>query len=474
MKLYNTLTRKKEEFVPLTEGKVLFYHCGPTVYWTQHIGNLRGMTMGDLVVRTLKYFGYEVSHVRNYTDVGHMSSDADTGEDKMEKGVKREGLSPNEIAEKYILQFEHDVTAINLLEPTHKPRATAFITEMIAMVKNILDKGYAYQTDIAVYFDTAKFPSYYALSRQKKEDQREGEGKGDVIDPGKKNPADFALWFFKVGVHKNALQTWASPFGSQLVKNGEGFPGWHIECSSMSKALLGPTLDIHMGGIEHIPVHHTNEIAQSEVANGVKFVNYWLHNGHLWVDGKKMAKSEGTGYALQEIVDKGFDPLALRYFFLGAQYRSMQNFTWEALHAAATAYETLQKNVSSWKKTGGKQKISEAGALFQTKFDETVADDFNVPGALGVVWEVVKSDLPDGEKYTLIMKFDEILGLRLKEVSIQKVENIPSNILELVEKRKRLRSEKLFAESDEVRKQIEDLGYVLEDSSEGTTVSKKK
>ena len=246
LQLYNTLTRKKDEFVPIEKGKVRFYHCGPTVYWTQHIGNLRGMMMGDLLVRTLRYLGYEVIHVRNYTDVGHMTSDADTGEDKMEKGVKREKLSPKEVADKYILQFEQDTKALNLLEPTNKPRATQYVPQMIEMVGELLKKGYAYTTDLAVYFDVSKFSSYTELNKQDIKKMKEGAGKAEVTDPKKKSPLDFALWFFKAGTHKDALQTWSSPFFSSLITNGEGFPGWHIECSAMSRSLLGNTIDIHL------------------------------------------------------------------------------------------------------------------------------------------------------------------------------------------------------------------------------------
>src|SRR6056297_405906 len=261
IKLYNTLTRQQEEFKPLKEGEVLFYHCGPTVYWTQHLGNLRGMTCADFVVRIFKYFDYQATHVRNYTDVGHLTSDEDEGEDKMEKGAKKEGKTPGEVADKYIKIFEQDVSKLNNLEPDYKPRATKHIEEMIEMVKILLEKGYAYTTDLAVYFDISKKEDYTKLSGQDLDKLLSGAGRGEITDPQKKNSADFALWFFKTGAHKNALQTWESPFQSSLVEKGEGFPGWHIECSAMSSKYLGKTIDVHMGGIEHIPVHHTNEIA---------------------------------------------------------------------------------------------------------------------------------------------------------------------------------------------------------------------
>jgi len=472
LQLYNTLTRRKEPFTPIEKGKVLFYHCGPTVYWTQHIGNLRGMTMGDLLVRTLRFLGYTVTHVRNYTDVGHMTSDADAGEDKMEKGVKREGLTPKEIADKYIAEFEEDTKRINCLEPTKKPRATEYIPQMIEMIQELLDKGFAYTTDLGVYFDVSKFPQYTRLNKQDMGKMREGAGKAEVTDLKKKSPVDFALWFFKAGTHTQAIQTWPSPFSSPLVEGGEGFPGWHIECSVMARALLGKTIDIHLGGIEHISVHHTNEIAQSESANGVKFVNYFLHNGHLLVDAGKMAKSEGTGFTLSEIVEKGYDPLVLRYFFLTAQYRSQQNFSWEALDGSQKALSDLQNMVRSWKqddRAGLSEEKMEKIDAYRRQFIQALENDLNVPAALATTWEMAKSNIPSPDKYDLIMDFDEVLGLSLGE---QKTENrkqkISEEIQELVKKRNQLRKERKFAEADEIRKQLEEKGYSIEDGSKGT------
>jgi len=462
LQLYNTLTRQKEQFTPITPGKVLFYHCGPTVYWTQHIGNLRGMMMGDLLRRSLEYVGFVVKHVRNYTDVGHLTSDSDTGEDKMEKGAKREGMTPEKIAKKYIDIFESDTKALNLLEPTFKPRATEYIFQMIDIISTLLAKGFAYTTDLAVYFDVTKFSSYTALSHQQMDKIQEGAGKADVSDPRKKHASDFALWFFKAGVHSNALQYWKSPFQSLLVRDGEGFPGWHIECSAMSKALLGTTIDIHLGGVEHIPVHHTNEIAQSEGASGVKFVKYWLHNEHLLVNDKKMAKSEGTGFSLAEIIDRGYDPLVLRYFFLQAHYRSKQNFTWEALDGAKKALQLLRNFVTSWKSNlNSKNKIIEKGKLYKEKFTSAISDDLNIPKALGIVWDMTKSDIADAEKLSLILDFDRVLGLGFSD---WKQKEIPKHIQILIEERNTLRKEKKFKESDVIRKQIEDAGYSVNDT----------
>lgn len=468
--LFNTLTRKKEEFVPIAGDTVLFYHCGPTVYWTQHIGNLRGMTMGDLVRRVLEYSGYTVKHVRNYTDVGHLTSDSDTGEDKMEKGAKREGKTPDEIALMYIRQFEEDTNKLNLLEPTKKPRATQYIAEMIGIVSTLLEKGYAYTTDLAVYFDVTKFKNYTALSHQQMDKLMEGAGKADVQDPRKKHAADFALWFFKAGVHASAIQYWPSPFQSLLVKDGVGFPGWHLECSAMTKALLGTTIDIHMGGVEHISVHHTNEIAQSEAANGVPFVHYWLHNEHLLVNDKKMAKSEGTGFALSEVMSKGYDPLVLRYFFLQSHYRSKQNFTWEALDGAKTAITALRDLFVSWKDDVVIDwRISNTADEYKAKFIDAISDDLNIPKALGVVWDMTKGSLSNAEKHLLLLDFDRVLGLGLGE---WKEEKIPDEFMQKALQITNLRKEKKFTEADALRKQITDAGFIVQDTPSGTIVKK--
>lgn len=475
MKLYNTLSKSIEEFVPLEDKKVRFYHCGPTVYWTQHIGNLRGMAMGDLLVRTLRYFGYTVTHVRNYTDVGHLTSDSDTGEDKMEKGAKREGLTPSQIAQKYIDIFESDTKAINLVEPNFKPRPSELIGEIILMVQTLLDKNYAYGTDLAVYFDVSKFPDYTKLSRQKMDMNIQGKGKGEIEDPHKKHFADFALWIFKTGSHANALQTWESPFVSKAIQNGRGFPGWHIECSVMAKKYLGVTLDIHMGGVEHIPIHHTNEIAQSEAANGVPFVHFWLHNEHLVIDHEKMAKSQGTGLSIDEVKKKGYDPLSLRYFYLNAHYRTRQNFTWDALTAAENSLKQLRSVVAtlsqeSHRTTLSKEKLDKVDA-FRDAFDAALSNDMNIPQALAVVWEMVKSNIPSSDKYDLLESFDEVLGLRL--LMQKKEDDIPQRVVELVSEREIARKAKDFVRSDILRDIIAKEGYQVEDFSTGPKVSKK-
>src|SRR3989339_515556 len=478
LKIYNTLTKKLESFKPIEDKKVRFYHCGPTVYWTQHIGNLRGMMMADLIRRPLEYLGYDVNFVRNYTDVGHLTGDnlgdADTGEDKMEKGALREGLTPDEIADKYIRIFENDTKALNIEEPNKKPRATQYVKQMQKMITTLIEKSYAYVTPKAVYFDVSKFSNYNELNHQNLELNLSGAGTGDVSDANKKHSVDFALWFFKTGAHQNALQTWEFlGVTSEEVENGRGFPGWHIECSAMSKALLGDTIDIHMGGIEHIPVHHTNEIAQSEASNGVKFVNYWLHNEHLTVNGTKMAKSEGTAYSLGEIMDKGFDPLALRYLFLGAHYRSKQNFSWEALDAAATALHKLRAEILEIKTALPKDSEAKCNEKYRERFVAAIGDDFNIPQALAVLWELLKDDsLINTEKYATIINFDKIFGLKLNELRPEKT-NIPLNIQALADNRNKFRELGDFEQADAVRQEIEWQGYAVEDGPNGTLVKKK-
>jgi cysteinyl-tRNA synthetase len=456
IKLYNTLSRNKEDFKPITEGEVLFYQCGPTVYWTQHIGNLRASVMADTIVRTFLYLDFKVKFARNYTDVGHLVSDGDIGEDKMEKGAKREGLSPTAVADKYISIYEADTRELNNLEPDFKPRATDYIKEMQALVETLLEKVFAYSTDLAIYFDISKVTEYNKLSKQILEYNISGAGSSEIQDTQKKNPADFAIWFFRAGTHKNALQYWPSPFTSPLVENGNGFPGWHIECSAMSKKLLGETIDIHMGGIEHIPVHHTNEIAQSESANGVPLAHYWLHNEHLLVNNGKMSKSEGTAFSLAEIKEKKFNPLALRYFYLQAQYRSKQNFSWEGMQAAQTGYDRLVKLVSNLGDKEGK-----INADFKEKFTEAINNDFNTPQALALVFDLLKSDLADADKLATVLDFDKVLGLDIGKSKLNL--DLPENIQKLMDERKLARTNKDYKKADELRDQIIALGFEVKD-----------
>ena len=464
--LYNTLTRKKDLFKPLKDGKLLFYQCGPTVYWTQHIGNMRAMVMADLINRTFKYFGYDIKFARNYTDVGHLTSDSDVGEDKMEVASKREKISPKEISEKYIKIFENDVKELNTLSPNFKPRATEYIDEIILMVQIMLDKGYAYSTDLAIYFDISKAKDYMKLSKQNLDMNISGAGSAEIEDKNKKHPADFAVWFFKAGSHKNALQYWKSPFKSSLVNDGEGFPGWHIECSAMIKKLLGKTIDIHMGGIEHIPVHHTNEIAQSEAVNNTPLSNYWVHNEWLIANNGKMAKSAGKSFSLSELKDQGFSPLALRFFFLQAHYRSRQNFTPEALESAQKGYNNLLNHISSLG-----NKIGKVDEKFKKLFCEKIADDFNISQAFAVLFDMLKSDISNEDKLATALDFDKVLGLRLGE-NRPKIAEIPTEINKLVEERELARKAKEWAKSDELRAKIRELGYEVKDSQAGQEINK--
>jgi len=460
IRLFNTLSHTKETFVPLESLCVTMYQCGPTVYSTQHIGNLRAAVMGDLVVRALRHLGYTVTFVRNYTDVGHLTSDEDEGEDKLEKGAKRESMSPEAIAEKYIRQYEDDIAALNIMPPSVAPRATEHIEDIITMVSSLITKGYAYTTDLAVYFDVSQAKDYTRLSGQDEDALRAGAGTGEVSDPAKKTPRDFALWFFKAGAHARALQTWSSPFSSPLVQHGEGFPGWHIECSAMSNTYLGATMDIHMGGIEHVSVHHTNEIAQSEGANGVPPARYWMHNEHLLVDNTKMSKSQGTGYALDDICSHGYNPLALRYFFLQAHYRSKQNFTWEALDAASRG---LQKLYVAMQELPHENTASPHQETMK-RFDTALADDINVPQALAVAHEILSSEISSTEKRATLIAMDSVLGLGLAE---QTSVEIPSDILSLVHEREAYRARGDYANADRMRDEIKAKGYEIKDTPEG-------
>ncbi|MDP2683790.1 MAG: cysteine--tRNA ligase [bacterium] len=463
--IFNTLSKKKEEFKPIKNKTVSFYHCGPTVYWTQHIGNLRAMIEADLIVRSLEYQNYKVKLVRNYTDVGHLTSDEDEGEDKITKGAKRDKKTPQEIADKYIAQFDKDLELLNTRQANYKPRATEMIKEMIKMTKKLLTKGFAYSTDLAIYFDVTKAKDYNRLSKQQLNQNIDEAGKGRISDSNKKHSADFALWFFKAGTHENALQTWPSPFKSNLVNDGEGFPGWHIECSAMSQKLLGDTIDIHMGGIEHIPVHHTNEIAQSESYTGKKFVNYWLHNEHLMINNGKMAKSDGTSYILQDIINKGFNPLAFRYFVMGAHYRSKINFTWPAMESAQKAYDNFTTLVGNL----GTPKIG--CAEYEQKFLEAISDDFNIPKALALTWDLLKSDYPDSAKKASILKFDKVFGLNLKWFKPTK---IPDEIKEITKQREQFRVDKNWTKSDIIRDELLKRGWQIEDTDAGPIIKKVK
>jgi len=468
--IYNTLSGKKEEFKPIKAGHLSFYYCGPTVYSIQHIGNLRGSFCADIIHRTFKYLNYDVSMVRNYTDVGHLTSDADEGEDKIEKTAKKENISPELVADKFISIFERDSKKLNILEPKFKPRATENIDEMIDMVQLLIAKGYAYVTDLAVYFDVDKFKDYSALSGCKIEKNKTGAGRGDISDPKKKNHCDFALWFFKAGVHKNALQFWPSPFVSPLVEKGYGFPGWHIECSAMIRKILGNTIDIHMGGIEHVSIHHSNEIAQSESVSGVKLANYWIHNEHLLINNGKMSKSQGSAFSLEDIENKGFNSISLRYFFLQANYRSKQNFTFEALKAAQKGLTIIYNKI---KKLG--INIGEVNIDFKNKFLDYLLDNFNTPKTLSLISEILKSNLSNEDKLATLLDFDNIWALDFNKIIANDKEDVSlsTDIKRLLTKREEARKNKDFVEADKLRIEIEKLGYKLEDLPNGQSIVTK-
>ncbi len=475
MKILNTLTKKKEEFVSQEKNLVKFYQCGPTVYWNQHIGNMRSVVLADFFVRVFYYLDYEVLFVRNYTDVGHLSGDndgdADSGEDRMEKAAKKENKSPQEIANFHIEKYEEDLEKLNTIFPSETPKATDFIKEQIEMIEKLLEKGFAYKTSLAIYFDVQKFENYYELSKQKKEKNLKGLGSGKILDKEKKNPEDFSLWFFKTGDHKNDLQFWPSPFENPLVENGNGSPGWHLECSAMALKILGKTLDIKMGGIEHIPTHHTNEIAQSESANEKKYVNYWLHNEHLLVDGKKMSKSSGTSYLIEDIEKKNFSPYDLRLFFAQSHYRSKQNFTWQALESSAKARGKIISKIQKFEEEKEEGEISEN---YKNKFIEKISDDFNIPEALAIFFEVLDSDLKNSDKKATLLDFNRVLGIfEKKEIKKKEDLKIPKQVEELLNQREEAKKEKDFQKSDELRDKILKLGFLVKDTENGQELAQK-
>lgn len=463
MKLYNTQTRSIDTLEPLNPPKVTFYACGFTSYDYAHIGHARKYTNDDILKRALTQYGSAVHHVMNITDVGHLESDADDGEDKMAKGARKYGKSVEEVAQVFTEDFLKMLDAMNIIRPDDIVKATEHIQDMIALISVLEKKGFTYATDEALYFDTQKFDRYGALSGQKLEDKKQ-QARADVhLDSGKKHPADFALWFKRVGKHADHAMHWDSPWG-------DGFPGWHIECSAMSMKYLGETIDIHSGGIDHIPVHHENEIAQSECATGKQFVRTWFHTYFLMVDGVKMSKSLNNFLTLNDVVEKGFDPLAVRYLLLLTHYRQTMNFTWEALAAAQTALMRLREAVLQLKLQTNRQNLSEEKLAKTTelsqKFDAAVQNDLQMPQALAVVWETIKSNIPSEDKLDLLLEWDRILGLELATYE-KKLFDIPEEVKTLAEKREQARMDKDFSESDRLRDEIAKHGYTLEDTSDG-------
>lgn len=462
MKFYNTLTRKKETFKPLKENKVGLYTCGPTVYNYAHLGNLRAYVFADTLKRVLKYNGYRVKHVINITDVGHLTSDADSGEDKMVKALKREGRELNEesmkqIAEFYARAFKKDIKNLNILKPDVWSKATDYVKEMIRMIKQIEKNGYAYEASDAVYFNTARLSDYGKLARL--DFQRLQPGARVEINPEKRNPADFVLWFKAVGKNQNHVMQWNSPWG-------KGWPGWHIECSAMSTKHLGQPFDIHTGGIDHIPVHHTNEIAQAEASGKKPLANFWLHNEFLILDKEKMAKSDESFVTLSILTDKNFNPLAYRYLCLGAHYRSPLSFNWDTLQSAQNALNNLYQTIADYPKP---EKIIKE---VKENFKSAVNDDLDTPKALAIVWDLVKSSQPASDKMATLLDFDEILGLNLAKTK-KELLKIPVSIKKLSRKREKLRRQKNWSAADQVRQEINKLGFQIEDTTDKKTSIKR-
>lgn len=480
LRLYNTLTKKIESVTPILPKEFTLYCCGPTVYDYAHIGNFRTYTMTDFLVRALRYAGNTVHYVMNVTDVGHLVSDSDTGEDKLEKGSKREGKSAWDIAQFYTDAFISDSRKLNLLEPDVRPKPTEHIQEQIDMVQVLMQKGMGYRIDDGIYFDTSKSPSYGELTGQNRSELMEGARV--EVNTQKKNPTDFALWKFSYQggrdfdkVNDDPSQKrqmeWPSPWGV-------GFPGWHIECSAMSRKYLGDQIDIHTGGVDLIPIHHTNEIVQSESATGVRpFVRYWIHGQFIMVDNEKMAKSKGNFYRLKNITDKGYDPLALRYFYMTSQYRNFLNFTWTGLDAASQGLEELRSFVRSVKENPGKRNELSNEKLIQIdglrkNFTDALENDLNMPQALAVIYKILKSNIPSVDKYDLVLEFDTVLGLNLNEIDSAN-EEIPTEVAKLATKHEEYRKTKNYQKSDEMREKIEKLGFIVKNTPTGSTVVKK-
>jgi len=467
VKIYNSLTRQIEEFEPVKKGKVGLYTCGQTVYDHTHIGHGRKYVGDDVLRRWLTYLGHEVMHVQNVTDVGHLVSDADEGEDKLEKGAAKFKMTVWEVAQMFTDEFFSAMDKLNVLRPSVSSKATEHISEQIELVDRLIKKGFAYDTPEAVYFEVSKFPRYAGLfGRQALEDKLAGVREEVRTGDHKKQPADFALWFKRVGRFADHQMHWESPWG-------DGFPGWHIECSAMAMKYLGESFDFHTGGEDHVPVHHPNEIAQSEAATGKPFARYWVHHAFLMVDGAKMSKSLGNLFRVEDVAEKGFSPLALRYLYLTAHYRSQLNFTWSALAAAQTALDKLYGFVRSARagegKSGGarvelsKEKLKKLDD-FRSRFAAAMDEDLGTPQAVAVMWEMLKSNIPDYDKMDTLLEWDQVLGLGLANVGEAEV---PEEVKTLGADREALRVAGRYVEADRVRMEIEKLGFEVMDSKLG-------
>ncbi len=460
--LYNTLTREKDEFVPIKEGKVGMYTCGPTVYNYAHIGNLRTYIFEDALKKSLEYTGYKVKHVMNVTDVGHLQSDGDEGEDKMALGASREKKTVWEIAKFYEDAFFEDCRKLNVKKPTVVCRATDHIKEMINFIEKLQERGYTYESNGNVYFEIDKFDNYTKLANLSIDELEAGSR--IEIDQNKKNPLDFVLWFTN-SKFSNQIMQWDSPWG-------RGFPGWHLECSAMSMKYLGENIDIHCGGIDHIPVHHTNEIAQSEAALGHKWVNYWVHGEFLIEDGGKMSKSNGDFLTVSRLEEEGFSPLDYRYFCLQSKYRKQLIFSFESLEDAKKGYRALKKKIGSILKavdetiTIDKSKVEK----YVDSFKKEIGNDLNIANAFTVLNDVIKdSELNNKEKAYLIEDFDKVLSLDLMVIEEDRSNVDEALINSLIEERNEARKAKNYAKSDEIRNKLAEMNIEILDSREGTT-----
>lgn len=456
LRLFDTYTRSVREFEPLFGNVVGLYTCGPTVYDYAHIGNLRTYIFEDLLRRILEFNHYQVRHVMNITDVGHLVSDADEGEDKMEKGARRTGMNAWEIAEMYTAEFKKDLERLNIQEPHIWCRATDHIAEQIAFIQCIEAHGYTYRTSDGIYFDTSRLPEYGYLGRL----DVEGLQAGSRIEMGeKKHPTDFALWKFSPADQKRQME-WDSPWGV-------GFPGWHIECSAMSAKYLGTFFDIHCGGEDHITVHHTNEIAQTQACYGTRLANFWMHGYFLQLDEGRMSKSSGQFLRIQTLIDEGYDPLAYRFFCLSALYRAKLSFSWESLAGAARALDRLRQACYEW---GDPGTIDEG---YVEQFTNEINDDLNMPRALATVWDLVRSDLPNASKKATLLLMDQVLGLRLADWAPPQVQ-ISEAVQALLEQRQLARKEKRWQEADAFRQQILEAGFEIEDTPQGPRLKPRK
>lgn len=456
IRFYNTLTKEKDEFKPL-DDTVKIYTCGPTVYKDATIGNMKSFIFMDTLRRVLKYNGYKLKHVMNITDVGHLVSDSDDGEDKMVKAALEEKKTPLEISEYYTKRFMNDLDRLNIDKPEVICKATEHIEEMKQFVRELLNNGYAYETSTAIYFDVSKLDKYGMLSGIDLRNQKAGARV--EVDLEKKNPYDFALW---IKAPENHIMKWESDWGL-------GYPGWHIECSTMSNKYLGEVFDIHTGGIDLVPTHHENEIAQNKGMCGKIPARFWMHCEFLLINGGKMSKSLGNAYLIDDIIEKGYEPLSYKMLCFSSHYRNKLNFTWEALESSQNSLNRLRDGYN--KHLNGTDEINEDEILsLKEKFIDAINDDLNIPVAMSVVWNIVKSQKKSKKFADLLSDFDRVLGLNIDKK--ENVLDLPADVLSLIEERKKAREEKNWAKSDEIRDKLQNMGYIVKDSKDGMTVSK--